>query len=633
MSGKIAPIPNKNTSESKLRNKKCVTETKPHAYKGRIFPLLYLSRNMVLQKLKDIFIPVPPLVEYVGNVETISGDMAGNSHSDKKSTNEVTAVDLEDDGASMTSSKLEQGHVHRKLKNRHIQLIGIGGTIGVGLFVSIGNGLKKGGPLSLLLGIFLWCLPVLAVTATTAEMVCYLPIPSPFITLAGRCVDEAYGVMTGFNFWVLESSLIPFELTLFNQLLHFWFQDYSAAIPLVLQMVAYFLINIFAVRWYGETEFWCAIGKVILAVGLMCFTFFTMVGANPLRDVYGFRNWNNPGPMNEYYSVGDLGRFQGFLSCVIIANFLIAGPEYVSMVAGETINPRKTLPRAFKQVAIRLTLFFVGGALCVGIVVSSRDPLFLQAIAEGRLGAGSSPYVIAMYNLKIKVLPHIVNVLLLTSSFSAGNSYTYCSSRSLYGLARTGMAPKFFSYCNKDGVPIYSVLMALAWALLGFLQLGKNSSTVLDWIINLVSASQLTNFFLLTVTYNFFRRACIAQGVDRNDRNKFSFIGWCQPYLSIVTGFFMFSFMWIQGYTVFLPGNWSIETFLFNYFIIFLDIAVFIGYKVIKRTKLVKPENADITTGLAEVEEHERMYYLSLESQPEKDKTLLEKCAVVIFGD
>lgn len=587
--------------------------------------------NTTFQFIKDVFMPVAPVDDVRGStVEAQVLDEKSKAFDNKVITENNV---MSDDNSSITTGALEQGYVHRKLENRHVQLIGIGGTIGVALFVSIANGLNHGGPLSLFLGITLWCIPVLAVTATTAEMVCYLPIASPFLTLASRCVDEAYGMMAGFNFWVLQCALIPFELTLFNLLIHFWVTDYSAAIPLAVQIVAYFCINVFAVKMYGETEFWLAIGKVILAVGLMLFTFFTMVGANPSHDVYGFRYWNNPGPMNEFYSTGALGRFQGFISCVILANFLIAGPEYVSMVAGETINPRKTLPRAYKQVAIRLTLFFVGGALCVGIVVSSRDPQLVQALDEGKPGAGSSPYVIAMHNMKISVLPHIVNALLLTSAFSAGNSYTYCSSRTLYGLARTGKAPRFFSYCNKNGVPIYAVLMSLAWALLAFLQLGEKSSTVLDWIVNLVSASQLTNFLLLTVTYNFFRRACIAQGVDRNDRSLFPFRGWCQPYMSIIAGAVVFVFLWVQGYQVFLKGNWSVDTFLFNYLIIFVDIAIFIGWKLIMRTKFVKPEEADITSGLAEVAEHERLFYSYMELAPEEKRNFLGKLSKFLFGD
>jgi len=52
------------------------------------------------------------------------------------------------------------------------------------------------------------------------------------------------------------------------------------------------LLNFFAVEYYGESEFWLAIGKTILITGLIVFTFVTMVGGNPLHDPYGFRYWN-----------------------------------------------------------------------------------------------------------------------------------------------------------------------------------------------------------------------------------------------------------------------------------------------------------------------------------------------------
>ncbi|GMF32381.1 unnamed protein product [[Candida] boidinii] len=192
-------------------------------------------------------------------------------------------------------------------------------------------------------------------------MVSYLPISSPFLRLADRVVDPAFGFMAGWNFWVLECSLIPFEITLFNSLLHYWSEGYSPAIPISCQLVAYFVISLSAVKYYGEVEFWMALGKLVLAVGLMFFVFVTMVGGNPKHDAYGFRYWSTP--MVEYIHTGDLGRFQGFIAALTKFCFLIAGPEYVSQIAGETINPRKVLPSAYKQVAIRLTVFFVGGAL------------------------------------------------------------------------------------------------------------------------------------------------------------------------------------------------------------------------------------------------------------------------------
>lgn len=156
----------------------------------------------------------------------------------------------------------------------------------------------------------------------------------------------------------------------------------------------------------------------------------------------------------------------GFLACFIQASFTIAGPDMVSIAAGEVQNPRKILPRAFNSVFYRLTTFFVMGSLCVGIVVSYSDPNLLAALSDARPGAGSSPYVIAMQRLKIPVLPHIVNALVLTSIFSAGNSYVYNASRTLYGLALEGKAPAIFKRCSRNGVPVYCVIVTLAMSLL-----------------------------------------------------------------------------------------------------------------------------------------------------------------------
>ncbi|KAM9888797.1 hypothetical protein OXX79_012620, partial [Metschnikowia pulcherrima] len=235
-------------------------------------------------------------------------------------------------------------------------------------------------------------------------MVTYLPITSPFVRMAGRCCDSALEVMTAWNFWFLCCAQIPFEVVTVNSIIHYWRDDYSAGIPLAVQVVLYFLINIFGVAIYGEVEFWLSLGKVVLASGLILFTFITMVGGNPQHDAFGFRYWRDPGPMFTAYHDGALGRFQGFLACLIRATFTFAGPEYISLVASETINPRKTLPSAYKQVFIRLSLFFLGGALCVGILVPYNDPLLLKTLGTTAPGAGGSPYVIAMQNMGIQVL-------------------------------------------------------------------------------------------------------------------------------------------------------------------------------------------------------------------------------------
>lgn len=312
-------------------------------------------------------------------------------------------------------------------------------------------------------------------------------------------------------------------------------------------------------------------GKVLLIVGLIVFTFITMIGGNPLHDRFGFRFWSNPGSFAELYKTGSLGRFLGFLQCLIQASFTIAGPDYVSMAAGEAQNPRVVMPRAFNGVFYRLTAFFALGSLAVGILVPYNDQELKAAFTNGLPGAAASPYVVAMNRLQIRILPDIVNAMVLGAAFSAGNSYVYCASRSLYGLALEGKAPKILTKCTKQGVPIYCVAVVLAIALLSFLQLSNNAAVVLQWFVNLVTASQLINFSVMAYTFICvsclskalygviitdsimqWKRACDAQGLDRNTLPHTSF--W-QPFSAYyaLTGCFIMTF--VGGYTVFLPGS------------------------------------------------------------------------------
>ncbi|KAI1206354.1 amino acid permease/ SLC12A domain-containing protein [Annulohypoxylon truncatum] len=502
---------------------------------------------------------------------------------------------------SLTTVNNSDG-THRKLKPRHIQLIGIGGTIGTALYVQIGKGLLQGGPGSLFIAFSLWCAVILAITMSMAEMVTYLPISSPFaIRFAGRYVDEAFGFAAGWNFFIFEAALVPFEVTACNVVIHYWSDIVPAGGIIAIVLVLYALINVLAVKWYGETEFWAALGKVLLIVGLIIFTFIVMLGGNPLHDRFGFRYWYEPGSFAEYYTTGSLGRFQGFMQCLIQASFTIAGPDYVSMAAGEAENPRVVMPKAFNAVFYRLTTFFMLGSLCVGILVPYNDAELTQAFANSEPGAAASPYVVAMNRLGIPILPHIINAMVLTAAFSAGNSYVYCASRSLYGLALEGKAPKFLTRCTGRGVPIYCVLIVLIIALLAFLQVSENAAVVLSWFVSLVTASQLINFSVMCVTYICFHRALRVQGISRD---TLPYKGVLQPYAAYFGLFATFVMTFIGGYTVFLPGKWDVPTFLFSYTMIGVCPLLFIGWKVVHKTRFHRPYEVDLLRDVAAVEDY-----------------------------
>lgn len=496
--------------------------------------------------------------------------------------------------------------LHRRLSDRQVQLIAIGGSIGTAIFVSIGGPLFHAGPGSLLISWILYSCVIGMVNNCMAEMAVYMPVNASFIRHASHWVDDAWGFMAGWNFYFYESVAVSFEITALNLVLKFWRDDIPAWAVCLACIILYGLLNILAVRVYGEAEFWLSGGKVFLVAIVFSFTFVTMCGGNPKHDAYGFRNWHEPSPFLEYLGTGSNGRFQGFLAALWQGAFTIVGPEYIAMVAGEVRNPRPVLKKAFKTVYIRFALFFIGSALFVGIVIPPNDPTLkkIQTGESGGSGSGAaSPYVIAMQNLGVEGLPHLVNALLVTSIFSAGNTYVYCATRSLHGLATNGHAHHWLRYTTKSGVPIYCFLITMIFPLVSFLQVSNSSEVVLTWLINLVTAGGIINFITMASTYIFFYRACKAQGIDRH---TLPYRGWFQPYSAYFALTFLFLVVCAYGYSIYLPGSWNTGTFFSFYTMLLIAPVNYFGWKFVKKTKLVSPTECDLVWDLPAIERHEQ---------------------------
>lgn len=362
------------------------------------------------------------------------------------------------------------------------------------------------------------------------------------------------------------------------------------------------VLNVLAVRVFGEAEFWLSGGKIILIFMLFFFTLVTMCGGNPAGDAYGFRFWTDPGAFAEHISTGNIGRFEGFLGALWGGCFAIVGPEYISMVAAEAKRPRTYIKAAFKTVYWRYAIFFFGSALCVGIVIPYDDPKLI-AIVKGEEGGGTaeaSPYVMAMKRMNISILPDITNALIFTSIFSAGNTYTYAATRILYSMALEGRAPRFLRKCTKSGVPIYCFAVVMCFPFLSFLQVSGGSAQALEWLVAIITAGGLINYFVITTTYIFFWRAIKAQGVDRS---TFPYKGWFQPYSAYI-GLSVECFVILgSGYASFRP--WSVEKFFSTYTMVILAPLLFCFWKITKRTKFVKPHEADLIYERPEIDAYE----------------------------
>ena len=360
----------------------------------------------------------------------------------------------------------------------------------------------------------------------------------------------------------------------------------------------------YAVAIYGEAEFWLTSGKVLLLSILLCFTFITMVGGNPQGKAYGFRYWSDPGAFAEFSSTGSVGQFEGFLSALWFASFTCVGPEFVGMISAEAKHPRTYVRTAYKVVYARIVVFFVGSALAVGILVPYNDPV-LNAVYRDGVGesgsAAASPWIIAMKNMNVEVLPHIITALLATTIFSAGNTYVFCATRSLFGLALEGRAPKVLRKCSKNGVPIYCFAVVMLFPFLSFLQLSSSSAKVLTWLLNVATGATLIDYIVICTTYICFYRACQAQGFDRS---KLPYRGYFQPYCAYIGLAVELLIILCYGYKSLRPFDPS--AFITAYAMPIIIPILFASWKLAKRTKWLKPEEVDLIWEAPQITAYER---------------------------
>ncbi|KAL9070967.1 MAG: hypothetical protein Q9157_005628 [Trypethelium eluteriae] len=495
----------------------------------------------------------------------------------------------------------------RGLKSRHAQMIAIGGTMGTGLFVSTGQTLAYGGP-AFILGSFclmsflIWCI----ITAIT-EVAAYLPTPGSSMNLFGyRYVSRSMGFAMGWLYFYSLGILVPYEITAAGLVIDYWKPPVNIGVWITIMAIVIIGLNALPVRFYGETEFWFASTKVIMVCGLLLVSFVIFLGGGPNHDRLGFRYWHDPGAANTYLASGNTGRFIALLYTWALAAFPFTfAPELVVVTGGEMENPRHNLPIAARRYIFRLLFFYIGTVLAIGCIVPSNDP----DLTDGGAGAGSSPYVIGIKRAGIKVLPSIINAGIIISAWSAGNSFLYLSSRSLYSLALSGNAPSFFKACTKGGVPYRAVIASSLFAALAYLNVGDSASKVFNWFVALTNTSGFISWICCCIVYLRFRKACRAQQVDVPYHSRI------QPWGAWFALFCFTILLLINGFTVFWPKNWSAATFLTDYIGIPIFVAIYVGHRIYARHDpwAHDPLEVDLMTGLPQViaEEKPKKQYSS----------------------
>ncbi|KAF9232411.1 amino acid permease/ SLC12A domain-containing protein [Melanogaster broomeanus] len=508
--------------------------------------------------------------------------------------------------------------VQRRLKQRQVQMIAISGTFGTGLFLGSGHALSEAGPLGALIAYSLVGTVAYASLCSIGEMTSHAPISGTFPHFAARWVDPALGFAVGWNNFYANAVTIAVEISGAQLLISYWDSDPShAGIYTAVIAVSVCAINIFGVRWFGETEFVFSLIKLALITGLVVFGLIIDLGGGPDHQRLGFQYWKNPGLFARAGLEPDhpsLDQFLGVVRAMVQATFSFQGMEIVAIAASETKNPRRNLAKAVRRVFYRICIFYIVGIFITGLLVPSNDPSLLQSTGT----AAQSPYVIAMTRAGVKTLPSIINAGVLTSAFSAANSFLFYSSRIIYGLALRGQAPGFLSHCTKNGLPIAAALFSSLFAFLSLMNVSTGPATVFNWLANLAAVAGLFGWASMNLTYLFFYRGMRYQGIDRKKLHYWSSL---QPYLSIWGLSWCILFILINGFWVF--WSFDISPFLTCYINLPLFLGLYLFWKVVKKTKVWKPEEMDFVTGIPTVAE--------TEGRIVPPRTVLEKVAAVLF--
>jgi amino acid transporter len=485
----------------------------------------------------------------------------------------------------------------RNIKSRHAQMIAIGGSIGTGLFVGAGQALAIGGPGLLLIAYCLTSLLVYGVVTAVIEVATYLPVSGCSMAYyCGRYVSSSLGFALGWLYFYSFGIIVAYEITAAAIVIDYWPNNVPTAVFITVMLIVIVALNFSPVAVYAETEFWFAGIKVIMLVGLLLVALIIVLGGGPKQDRLGFRYWNDPGAINAYLLPGPGGRFTSFLYVWVFSGFsFYFGPELVIFTAGEMCNPRRNLPTAARHYFYRLVFFYVFGALAIGVICQYNA----KGLTSGSGNANASPWVIGIQNAGILVLPSIVNAGILTSAWSAGNSYLYMSSRSLYSLAIAGNAPKIFARCNSYGLPIYAVPAASCFTFLAYLNVGSQAGLVFNWFISLTNTAGFTSWLVCCIVFLRFREACNFQGVMVPYRSEL------QPYASWICIFFFTVLLLANGFTVFYPGRFTPSSFLTTYLGIPIFIILWMGHKFTAGRHepwMYQPSEVDLTSGVHEVE-------------------------------
>ncbi|KAL3490327.1 amino acid permease/ SLC12A domain-containing protein [Aspergillus germanicus] len=453
--------------------------------------------------------------------------------------------------------------LRRSLSTRHLTMIALGSSIGMGLWLGSGTSLRNGGPAAIFIGYILAGTMAWAVSHAIGEMAILYPLPSAFVQWASIFISPSVGFAVGYAYVFGSLITIANELQGVVTVLNFWTDSVPTAAWITIFWLVIILINVCAVKFFGEVEVISSTIKFTWIFVVIISLIVVSAGGAPNEDPIGFRYWNAEPLTNG---------FKGFLSVMPTCIFAMSGTENSALVAAETQNPRKSVPRAVGSIWLRLSLFYILGSLAITITVSPHDPNLF-----GGEGNSSSPFVVAYQNAGLPALAHMMNAVIFISIISTGSISGYGGSRTLMGLSHLNMAPKIFGRADDTGRPFAGLFVVLlVGGGLSYLNVSSSGSDVFSWFSNLTSLFTLFGWGSICLSHLRMRQAWKAQGRAESD---LPWRTWTYPYASCWGLLWCVLLIIVEFYLSVWPLHTSpnARDFFANYVSVIVILVVYLG--------------------------------------------------------
>ncbi|UTH74916.1 amino acid permease [Chromobacterium sp. IIBBL 290-4] len=386
-----------------------------------------------------------------------------------------------------------QETLHRGLEERHINLMALGATIGVGLFLGSATAIKMAGP-AIMLAYGIGGLAIFMIMRALGEMAIHNPVAGSFSRYAQDYLGPLAGYLTGWNYWFLWLVTCMAEITAVGVYMGIWFPDVPSWYWVLAAMLAMGGVNLIAVKAYGEFEFWFALIKIVTIV-LMIVGGFAMI-------LFGFGNHGVATGISNLWAHGGFmpHGFSGVLMSLQMVMFAYLGVEMLGLTAGEAKNPKKALARAVDSVFWRILIFYIGALFVI-----------LAIYPWNELGTRGSPFVLTFESLGIPAAAGIINFVVLTAALSSCNSGIYSTGRMLFNLAEQKQALPVFAKVSKSGVPTPALLLSIGMLLLGVLLNYLAPKEVFTWLTAISTFGAVWTWLIILLAQLRFRRGLSAE--------------------------------------------------------------------------------------------------------------------------